>query len=241
MKVRPIPFSAPMVQALLEGRKTQARRTIKPSNSLFNGGAWLPWARKAETSRHFGWRDATVDVGPSPAGNLGPYLHLPYDGPDSDWQGTRHRIYPDVQPGDLLWVRETYRHIELPPHQWDEVGECEIDYRATPRKIFKGCEVPWRPSIHMPRRDSRLTLRITDVSVERLQDIRGMDALREGVSIPAHIPHDGADLDYACREYRHLWESINGPGSWDANPWVWVISFEVIQKNVVDLIVGVRG
>lgn len=191
MRVRPIIFSTPMVQALLEGRKTQTRRIVKPQP---NGG---PQAEMINLGGAWGLLDGILS---------------------GEWR------CPYGQPGDLLWVRETYRHIELPPHQWDEVGECEIDYRATPRKIFEGCEVPWRPSIHMPRRDSRLTLRITDVRVERVQEISEADALAEGVK-RSQRASDARD------SYASLWESINGTGSWDANPWVWVIEFQRIQEE----------
>lgn len=194
MKARPILFSAPMIRALLDGKKTQTRRVIEE-----------------------GYEGETPFV----------YSALTGDGPGYDVHDERMPCpCPYGVPGDLLYVREA----------WAAMGRT-VEYRAD-RSLgdFDGYDNPlggkWRPSIHMPRWASRITLRLTDVRVERLQDIRGMDALREGVSIPAHIPHDGADLDYACREYRHLWESINGPGSWDANPWVWAITFEVIKANV---------
>lgn len=138
---------------------------------------------------------------------------------------------PYGRTGDRLWVREAFAYVIYGD------GMRFIEYRAD-RSLsdFDGYDHPvggrWRPSIHMPRWASRITLEITDVRVERLQDISGMDAKREGVSVPAHLPHDGVDLDYARREYRRLWQSINGPGSWETNPWVWVIEFKKLgQEN----------
>lgn len=144
------------------------------------------------------------------------------------------------QPGDRLWVRKTWN--ARPVSEVDSgMYEAWAPYKAIPKQQPSNAwvyfeadgdeEGPWRPSIHMPRWASRLTLEITSVRVERLQDISGMDAKREGVSVPAHLPHDGADLDYARREYRRLWQSINGPGSWDANPWVWVVEFKRVGEN----------
>lgn len=135
---------------------------------------------------------------------------------------------PYGQPGDRLWVREA----------WSRVGNTDpgyLTYRATyPECLPPGLErVPadirdvgyrWRPSIHMPRAASRILLEITDVRVERLQDISDEQALAEGVdqtntSIPG----------YARQRFQDLWGSINGTGSWDANPWVWVVEFKRIQ------------
>lgn len=134
---------------------------------------------------------------------------------------------PYGKPGDRLWVRETWGAW---PHMLGGVQRESLRYRADGEYQNEHGARRWRSPIHMPRWASRITLEITDVRVERLQDISGMDAKREGVSVPAHLPHDGADLDYARREYRRLWQSINGPGSWETNPWVWVIEF----KKLVD-------
>jgi hypothetical protein len=95
----------------------------------------------------------------------------------------------------------------------------------------------WRPSIHMPRSASRLTLRLTDVRVQRLQDISEEDALAEGVKRSQRaISPDSADYCTARDSYASLWESIYGPGSWDANPWVWALTFSVIKRNVDEVL-----
>ena len=135
---------------------------------------------------------------------------------------------PCGRPGDRLWVQETWGAL---PHMMGGVQPETLRYRADGEYQNERGTWRWRPGIHMPRWASRITLEITDVRVERLQDISGMDAKREGVSVPAHIPEDGADLDYARRGFRRLWEEIHGECSWDANPWVWVIEFKKLGDD----------
>lgn len=130
---------------------------------------------------------------------------------------------PYGQPGDQLWVRETV-WVDKDTKQFKWYAHQDFFNVDPVRDNARLC-----PSIHMKRDWSRIQLEITGVRVERLQSISGMDAKREGVSIPAHMPQDGADLDWALREYKALWESINGAGSWDANTWVWVIEFRRIN------------
>lgn len=136
---------------------------------------------------------------------------------------------PFGQPGDRLWVRETWAPLD---QGFDTAEESSfLVYRADaerpePRR--------WRPSIHMPRRASRITLEITSVRVERLQDISEADCLAEGIT-PAAIECDPRDADeahssYAIGEYRDLWESIYGHASWRANPWVWVVDFKRVPE-----------
>jgi hypothetical protein len=160
-------FSAPMVRAILEGRKTQTRRVLNPMH---------------------------ISV-------TGELLRWPY--------GDR---------GDRLWVRETWR-----------VGsDNRVHYRAD-EPDGGG---PWRPSIFMPRGASRITLVVTDVRPERLQDISEGDAEREGVDGPSCS--DEAYGWYPSGSFRDLWISLNGkrPGcSWADNPWVWVLTFERVELN----------
>ena len=120
---------------------------------------------------------------------------------------------PYSKPGDNLWVRET----------WSDKGDMRPFYRAD-----NGSWLPyggkWKPSIFMPRWASRITLEVESVRVERLQAISEADAIAEGIkpfpSSPSKIP---------VMQYQDLWESINGPGSWQANPWVWVITFKRVK------------
>lgn len=157
--------------------------------------------------------------------------------PDAIW-GVEHTDSGEVsircpygQPGDLLWVRETFRgaagYDESPPSRW---GNKPIWYTADgepDKSAWWHLSYRSRPGIHMPRWASRLTLRITEVRVERLQRITRGDAMDEGC--PFSNMADGPDP----REwYADLWNAINGPDSWPANPWVWALTFEVIQSNV---------
>lgn len=199
MKERPILFSAPMVRALLAGTKTQTRRALKPQPSEFVGGPGV-------TLR---------DGSPAPLIALDDSVE-PYG---------REIACPYGQPGDRLWVRETFG--------FSGSGYIpDIHFRATnPEAPILG---RWHPSIHMRRIDSRITLEITSVRVERLQDISEADAQAEGAT-PIPDPCDHVRLacaDIGCSGpqphrvgFRALWQDINGPGSWDANPWVWAIEF----------------
>jgi len=135
-----------------------------------------------------------------------------------------NRLCPYGQPGDRLWVRESHwwfkdEHDPVTGYFPPPLTIEDVEYRADGEKPGRA----WRPSIHMPRWASRITLEVTSVRVERLQDISEADAISEGIPTSDVSPPD------ACRfAYRLLWESINGPGSWDANPFVWVVSFRRI-------------
>lgn len=198
MKERPILFSAPMVRAILAGAKTQTRRHLYVVSKL--------------TDR------AVMDTRYPPDYGKGEWPNVP---PGHAWTLSRWR---HLQPGDRLWVREAWREwsdaawhyaadgLVLPKQRDRELAEC-----LAQRAPFTWESYTWRPSIHMPRWASRITLEVTGVRVERLQDISTADCWAEGLSA-------SPDVD-PVHEYRDLWEAINGPGSWDANPWVWAISF----------------
>jgi len=141
---------------------------------------------------------------------------------------------PFGKPGDRLWVRETFQG----PLFDSDNSKCCV-YRAD------GGEAPeyvdaddnlrqgWKPSIFMPRWASRITLEITGVRVERLQDISASDCYAEGCFRPDQLKSLGSEVttrDNARGAYRKLWESINGADSWDANPWVWVVEFKAIDE-----------
>lgn len=208
MTERPILFSAPMVRALLDGRKTQTRHVVGHKNSLVNGG---PPCMKDHPDIIAAWpnldpNDAFVDGGPSPAGNAGPYLKV------TGRDGSRHRVYPRIQPGDRLWVKETHR---------GSLAEGYV-YRADSPEVQAS---QWKPSIFMPRWASRLTLTVTSVRPERLRDISEKDAVAEGVQ---RSMRPGLAPIAASSVFFELWDSINGkrPGcAWADNPWVWVYTF----------------
>ena len=205
MKERPILFSAPMVHAILDGRKTQTRRIVKPGRDPYVGCQMAPC-------------EIAGDI------NNGNFAIAPYG-----------------QPGDRLWVREAWAR--------DDEDGCMM-YRADvghdvcadaweQGRIEGVSRYRWRPSIHMPRWASRITLEISAVRVERLQDISYEDALAEGVADARPLLANGRPpetnetpdeisrrLRWPQREYEILWNSINGPASWDKNPYVWVIEFK---------------
>lgn len=141
------------------------------------------------------------------------------------------RACPYGQPGDRLWVRETFAKIDGQTQPW-----IETDYRATYTHGDRlgdhlGIKRRWTPAIHMPRAASRITLEITDVRVGRLQDISEADAKAEGVSMPDGTPTPPDWWSYR-QEYAHLWDWINGDGSWEENPWVWVIGFRAVDAKL---------
>lgn len=147
---------------------------------------------------------------------------------------------PYGQPGDRLWVRETWQSVPFGPHRdWpgcpDLRPQKPSEWNRTAVVIWRADgEMPgpeiWSPSIHMPRWASRITLEITGVRVERLQDISEEDAAAEGVE-PGYMPNSLGST--TCAGYRpmfaRVWRDINGPDSWAANPWVWVIEFIVVS------------
>lgn len=152
----------------------------------------------------------------------------------SEIAGEEHldRLCPYGQPGDRLWVRETW----AAPHRYDHLGPSNIPVDGV-RTHYAASEdrggLRWRPSIHMPRWASRITLEVVGVRVERLQDISQDDARAEGAP-PSHTSIDAVSREFGYPDfprswYAQLWDQINGPGSWDANPWVWVVEFKRIE------------
>ena len=229
VKERPILFSGPMVRAIIAGTKTQTRRAVKPQ----------PTRRLIEGLAH-------VTIGMNPADDGAVW----YDG-DCKGPGREVRC-PYGGCLDRLWVRECWARYHTVNHvvrqhggAISEVSDGLAAYRAdghetiddlrTHIRLTSGCDLEaievygnrWRPSIHMPRWASRITLEITGVRVERLQDISEADAKAEGVTIDG-IGNPGGPMRVHQRAFKSLWQSINGPGSWDANPWVWCIEFRKI-------------
>ncbi|MNC30161.1 hypothetical protein D3C75_784370 [compost metagenome] len=147
--------------------------------------------------------------------------------------GSQNHSCPYGQPGDRLWVREAWAQINVaqaPGESWVVYRECDN------RTDYGG---PWRPSIHMRRRDSRILLEVTDVRVERLQDISEGQVLDEGIGdhrfdCDRPVEPDGypacscGSIGYVDA-FAELWNTINGTGAWDTNPWVWVVEFKRIE------------
>jgi len=195
------------VRAILDGRKTQTRRVIKPQPSYENEfWRWIP--------------------------------KQPYDiNMDHLNASLINHLCPYGQPGDRLWVRETWGAV-FPAMEPVPLEACTIEYRADlppgctdypgnwPAEEARGDpDAPkWRSPIYMPHSFSRITLEITDVRVERLQDISEEDAIAEGCT---PWVKDGSMIDTAASDFAQLWNSINGKKyPWESNPWVWVIEFE---------------
>lgn len=222
MKERPMIFNAEMVRAILDGRKTQTRRIIKPQPEI---------SSKDNLSGY--WLGKPLD------GLLLPKI-----------QDIKIHC-PSGQPGDRFWGRETWQAIHDSVDEFGHVEERtyapsipkEKDrYWHTVYAEHFGDEnredrgFPWRPAIHMPRWASRITLEITDVHVERLNAISEEDARAEGIIDGGCLncgepepcgcvnPQPDATDAFAC-----LWQSIYGQENWDANPWVWVIAFRRIS------------
>lgn len=191
---KPILFSAPMVRAIRDGRKTQTRRIMKiqPDD------------------------DSRVDVG-----EIGDTRGVAYIRGSRGGQCVRVPCSYG-QPGERLWVRETWAWW---PADESDKREDGLIYRADDDDLE--CRMfRWRSPIHMPRWASRITLEITGVRVERLQEINGDNCVAEGIDEPGTYPPESDPDDILRRRYQALWESINGPGSWDLNPYVWVIEFK---------------
>ena len=143
-----------------------------------------------------------------------------------------HFTCPYGKPGDVLWVREKWR-----PLIDCKTGESSVDFYAEmPDAFHKQYPNKWKPSIHMLKAASRIWLRITNVRVERLMDIKREDAKAEGIKIDSitgtkfHNYVDGTTTYNERTSFYSLWESINGKESLDSNPWVWVVEFERIEK-----------
>lgn len=210
MRERPILFSAPMIRAILAGAKTQTRRLVKPNPHKVDGG--VPFT------------DAPAWAHAEPGSAV---MRCPY--------GVR---------GDRLWVREAHAFSACDPEgrNWrDDPGNWDVIYRADLAQPAGGWRdadgnvvpAPWRPSIHMPRWASRITLEVTAVRVEQLQEISYDDAKAEGAEF---WRNDGALTELPpCSAHRYefedLWTSIYGADSWNANPWVWAVSFRRLDQQ----------
>jgi len=225
--LKPIIFSGPMVLAILDGSKTQHRVVVKPQPQIVS-------------SNDASWRDDKSDL----------------------WRNSAQYARdcsPFGVPGDLLWVRETFSawhggmtdcgeewdEVEGPLSEWgphsDVHGVPTIEYAADRKRSA----TRWRPSIHMPRWASRITLRVVSVRVERLQDISETDAIAEGVrrvtkdgTIHKYCVYDSRDTSSvpwqdmprtAVEGYTNLWDSLNKKHPWSSNPWVFVLDFERVE------------
>jgi len=240
VKERPILFSSEMVRAILEGRKTQTRRVVTPQTSVRQA---VPNAYPFDLSRAY-MDDGFYKL----AGEARcQYLHVPFCHPDDGWcvdpvHDTIERWYPRWEPGDRLWVRETWRMSGNPQRQWvaykasNDRREVTEDDERMWRDGIERYGTQWRPSIHMPHWASRITLEVTDVRVERLCEISREDVLAEGVGIQhlrkfEEFPEIHRD-DIPGMAFAEVWNPLNAKRGfpWDRNPWVWVVAFKQSDK-----------
>ncbi|MBS6501861.1 MAG: hypothetical protein KH415_09550 [Clostridium sp.] len=210
MSEKPILFNTEMVNAIMEGRKTVTRRIIKNVNDKdFIGFVTCSTSRSNEGKAGFG-KGSFEDICNA---NIDEYVRPPY------------------KAGDILYVRETWKKYtkRIGKSESCRIAEfygykADEDKSGNPSEFYEG---NWKPSIHMPKEAARIFLRVTNVRVERLQQIEHEDVLKEGLK---------ASYDGWVSEWKNLWDSTIKKFYWykygfDANPWVWVIEFERIEKG----------
>ena len=204
-----------MVQALLAGRKTQTRRILKlkkidaskvgeihPDGS---GKGWIAWQPGNGVTA-----EMTKDAYPGNQGFACPYGHV----------------------GDILWVRESFKpraFASTPLDGYDYKADHDMWLKKNGQQFVKrsGCERRefWKPSIHMPKAACRIWLEITDIRVERVQDISEEDAIAEGAQGNGDWSYTPSD------DFENIWKKINGTESWEADPFCWVISFKILSTT----------
>jgi hypothetical protein len=243
VKTLPILFSGPLVRKILAGEKSQTRRLMKPEPSP-DTVAWTYIVDSTDRARSQRFVPRRATFGDAPPHLIGEKLREAETGPP--------RRSPYGLSGDHLYVREAFA---LSVRDQDEEGRDVKDptlwdppiYRATDEGKGEWTNAEgetvgpkWRPSIHMPRWASRITLEVTEVRVERLQDISTEDIVAEGVEVPDvdfRVVDDPRTLEaerdeWARDAFERLWESINSKrASWASNPWVWCISFRRVEGN----------
>lgn len=212
MKYIPILYSTEMVKAIYENRKSKTRRT---KGLDFINDSFSEWE----------------------------YLGIDKEGRHlmrNEYGATNAIKCPYGQPGEIHWVRETFANLNV---DFSEVQPYFV-YQADLFDEDQHGPVTWKPSIHMPKTAARFFLKVTDVRIEKLQDISEEDAIAEGILfnnfgykdyLQDASGYGHPDVDYPHvygprLSYKTLWQYINGEESWDTNPWVWVISFERIDK-----------
>lgn len=219
MAIKPILFNTEMVRAILDGRKTCTRRICKDANEY--------------TVPNMDFYNADRRT----------YAVHNYANKEHTEQLSIAERTCSICPGDILYVRETWERFECWNCEGDERGNCPKEPKKSVLDKTCGCymyratdeisgDAKWHPSIHMPKEAARIWLKVTDVRVERLQEIT-IDGIRnEGLSSVA--VHAG-DMEIAMEEWKNLWNSTIKKADldcygWDVNPWAWVIEFERCEK-----------
>ncbi|WP_287635536.1 hypothetical protein [Bacteroides sp.] len=234
MAIKPILFNSEMVRAILDGRKDATRKIVKgfiPDDAVWGYTAFTPKG------------------------------YISCRGTFADGYGEKFFKLP-CEPGDILYVRETWEHFECCCCEGDEHGNCYREPQQSALNKSCGCymyratdeiygDARWHPSIHMPKEAARIWLKVTNVRVERLQEMKPVDVIKEGAYPDCWdclntygesgsqccygTEEQCSQCDEVMMEWEKLWNStikksnLNHYG-WDANPWVWVIEFERCEK-----------
>jgi hypothetical protein len=219
--IKPILFGTPMVQAILNGRKSQSRRIVDKQPGFRVSEIIKPGNKEFfHPNEPDGWKSSKV------------------------WKFREHwkgnggvkvlTVNPKYQIGDILWVRETFYKQDIEAFPFVYKADFTEEMLSKLKKYQK-----WKPSIFMPREAARIFLKVIGVRVEHLQDISAQDCLSEGVGEKFRSgakSFHSSGIDYQSYEmkqkqfFKELWQSINGKESWDKNPFVWVYEFERTEK-----------
>ena len=223
MAIKPILFNTEMVRAILDGRKSCTRRICKDANECTVPDMDFYNAEKRTYAVHnYSNREHTEQL------------------------STAERSCP-ICPGDILYVRETWEHFECWNCEGDERGNCPNEPQKSVLDKTCGCymyratneirgDARWHPSIHMPKEAARIWLRVTDVRVERLQEITGASIQKEGIEVDQKEYASKFDfISELFLLFQRLWDSVFKKSDldrygWDASPYVWVIEFERCEK-----------
>jgi hypothetical protein len=223
MKEKPIIFKPEMVRAIIEGRKTQTRRVIKPQPpDWINDFGYTCFTPEGHISgRGLYYQKEIAEK----------FFNLPYEAGMRLW--VREAYFPDP-PNNGEWEYYDFTdgvliNLKVIPDKYKNPENCI--YRAT----WTGTDLKWKPSIHMPRWASRITLEVTGIRVERVQDISGKDSIAEGVTELGIIERKRSNGGVYYSGFSDLWDSINKEHSWDKNPWVWVVGFKDISHDKSDI------
>lgn len=215
MRSHPILFSGEMIRAILEGRKTQTRRIISPQPEFLQVYDFKGKRLYDGESRRWCWNGHVGDVMEDISTSLVPHSR--------------------IKVGDHLWVKETFAYFEPAPGLVCGASfgvSLEFTLYRADLESDEAEAIEWRPSIHMPQWASRITLEVTSVRAERLQDISWLDAIAEGIKDPKVAALRIDDEVGTVQKFRKLWDSIySKKHPWDSNPWVWVYEFKVLEVN----------
>lgn len=217
IKIKPILFSTPMVQAILDGSKTHTRRIqgLEKFNQNPNRYRYDGVANLEHQPQYYTHYFETLDKHRNPTEKYTP-------------------IEAKVKPGDILWVRETFEFVPVNKAPLDQ--ECYVQLMPKYKADGSECFNKWKPSIFMPKVAARIFLEVINVRLERLLDISEADALAEGVieiekgEAYKCYTDDAGSFTTARGSFTSLWESINGLDSWKENPFVWVYEFKQTEK-----------